>query len=185
MVTDVQNAISREYITFILNRRYIRSLIPFMYIYIALTGANKFVHWKELLKVAKPGDLIEFCRGAYNHWAMMSEHEGKIYNICAESKGDTRTLIKLESLREVCLRGPSTDRQRARVNNKDNFRGLLPMAATRSLNPLPTEESLQLAREMLDTSVKYKFTEKNCEYYCTLWKFGEGFTDQVSLQLKS
>lgn len=137
--------------------------------------------WRELLEEAEAGDLIEFCRGAYNHWAMMSEHKGKVYNICAEDKSKKKALIKLEKLRDVCERGPSADRQRARVNNKDGFRGLLPMAATGSLKPLPRHESLELANEMLDTYVEYQFKGKNCEYYCTLWKFGKGFTDQVRI----
>lgn len=86
---------------------------------------------------------------------MMSEYPGKVYNICAEDKGETSAEIKLERLSIVCERGPTPKRcesKRARVNNKDGFRGLLPMA----------------------------FTGRNCEYYCTLWKFGKGFTDQVT-----
>lgn len=137
----------------------------------------------ELLKTAREGDLIEFCRGAYNHWAMYSEHYGKVYNICAESKENTTAEIKLQSLREVCNLGPSKDRRRARVNNKDGFRGLLPHAMTGSIEPLPVKESIKKAKAMVGTFVEYSFTGKNCEYYCTLWKFGEGFTDQVSNNL--
>jgi hypothetical protein len=52
---------------------------------------------------AKPGDLIEFNRGHYNHWAMYSEHKGKVYNVDAEGKNDTKAFVRLRSLKEVSI----------------------------------------------------------------------------------
>lgn len=147
---------------------------------LSLCSHNKFVTWDVLEKTAAPADLIEFCRGEYNHWAMMSEYPGKVYNICAEDKGETSAEIKLERLSIVCERGPTPKRCRARVNNEDGFRGLLAMAFTGPLEPLSPEESIELAGKMEGTFVPYEFTGRNCEYYCTLWKFGKGFTDQVT-----
>lgn len=174
MFTDVQNGLSCKKQT-----KISRSVLILCKFIADATGHNKFVTWDVLVKTARPGDLIEFCRGAYNHWAMMSEYPGKVYNICAESKNETSAEIKLEKLRDVCERGPSPDRRRARVNNKNGFRGLLPMAFTGSLKPLSPNESIELAKEMEGSFVPYNFTGKNCEYYCTLWKFGKRFTDQV------
>lgn len=96
-----------------------------------------------------------------------------------QGKECTQAEIKLQTLKYVCELGPTADRQRARVNNKEGFRGLLPNLMTADLEPLPVEESIEMAREMLGTFVEYSFTGKNCEYYCTLWKFGRGYTDQV------
>lgn len=119
---------------------------------------------------AEPGDLIEFNRGTFSHWAMYAGN-GEVYNICAESKHESQTKIKLQSLKSVCELNHSY--QLVRINN------LTRHAQSRNLTPRSTTDCLKAASVMNGRKVPYNILNTNCEYYCTLWKYGTGFSVQA------
>lgn len=134
---------------------------------------GSFVSYDEVVGKAKPGDLIEFYRGNYNHWAMYAG-DGNVYNICAEDKHKTQALIKLQSLKYVCELDSNPAHQKVRINN------LEAEAFSRfMLKPLDKEKPLNAAKAMVNQYQPYSFIGTNCEYYCTLWKYGKGFSAQV------
>lgn len=63
--------------------------------------------------------------------------------------------------------------QSVRINNLEKY------ARDRNLKPRSAKECLKEARAMNGRMVEYSFNSKNCEFYCTLWKYGEGFSVQA------
>lgn len=126
---------------------------------------------EDLLPNLSPGDLIEFERGKYRHWAMYSDVEGYVINICAEDKNKTQAKITWEKLVDVA--GLNLKYRKVRVNNK------IESARRKGLKARPVDEALESAKILIGSYVPYNFLSKNCEYYCTKWKYGTGFTDQV------
>lgn len=123
-----------------------------------------FVKAEVLLKTVQPGDLIEFDKGHYKHWAMYSNRTGFVFNVPAESKEVTITMEKL------------TDVARddgVRVNNQER------MARKMGYKPRPRSEALEAAKSDVRKTFKYDFINCNCECYCTKWFYGEGFCTQV------
>ena len=131
---------------------------------------DSFVEPETLLPSLKAGDLIEFERGKYRHWAMYYDN-GYVINISAEDKSKTKAEITLQKLVEVANSVPS--KRLVRVNNKEKS------AIKNNLKARPVEDSLREAKSMVGTFVPYNFLGTNCEYYCTKWKYGIGLCDQV------
>lgn len=132
-----------------------------------------FVDHAQLEKKAVAGDLIEFYRGSYRHWAMYAG-SGKVVNICAEDKSETKAWIKLQTLKSVCQNNPNKIYQNVRINNQEKF-----AKNEFNLKPKQNKDALEAAMKMVDKQVKYNFVGENCEYYSTLWKYGKGWSEQV------
>lgn len=131
-----------------------------------------FVKAEVVLKTARPGDLIEFDRSHYKHWAMLSDIPGEVFNVPAESKNDKKVTISQEKLTHVA-RG-----DRVRVNNQER------MAWKLGCKPRPKLEALAAAKSDVGKTFEYNFLSTNCEHYCTNWFYGEGFTAQVGTNSK-
>jgi hypothetical protein len=132
---------------------------------------DPFVEPEELLSSLKPGDLIEFDRGTYRHWAIYSDKNEYVFNVCAEDKNTREAKITLEKLVDVADLDPS--QRQVRINNKEKSAG------RKGLKARPVEDSLTEAKSLVNTFVPYNFRGTNCEYYCNKWKYGRGFSDQV------
>ncbi|CAN7988873.1 unnamed protein product [Ixodes hexagonus] len=121
----------------------------------------------------KAGDLIEIDRTLYAHWALCVGN-GNVIHVVGRNEEDIPTdfaYVHLSKLTDVA--GYSG----VRVNNKvvrAKERGLLPSSAT---------EILDRACSMLDREVEFNFLTRNGEYYVTLWKFGQGWSDQADVTL--
>lgn len=98
---------------------------------------------------------------------------GNVYNICAEDMSHTTALIKLQSLKEVCELFSEPQYQVVRINNHTIE------AAHLRLTARSPADCLRAASAMDGQCVPYNFLKENCEYYCTLWRFGRGFSEQV------
>lgn len=127
-----------------------------------------FVTAAELLKIVKPGDLIEFNRGSFMHWAMYSDDKGMIINIPAEGKNVNKVTIKKERLLDVA--GNSG----VRVNNQEK------VAAKLGYKKRSGRDALAAAKADLGKTFPYNFSGTNCEYYSTKWLYGHGFSTQIN-----
>ena len=132
-----------------------------------LTGLRSFCRPADLH--VELGDLIEIDRTIYTHWGLYVG-DGEIVHVSGP-KSDisaSESFVRRSFLKEVagdCL---------VRVNNKE-----VP-AKERGLDCLPLEEILSRSLNSVGQSVPYNFLTKNVEHYVTEWRYGVGWSDQVS-----
>lgn len=128
---------------------------------------DRFVEVEVLLKTLQPGDLIEFDRRHYSHWAMYSDIPGEVFNVPAESKNDTKVTITRQKLIDVA-RGDKV--------RKDNQQWIAKKLGYRAR---ARWEALKKANSDVGKTFEYDIKRTNCEYYCTKWVYEEGFSRQV------
>ncbi len=114
-----------------------------------------------------PGDLIEFNRVYYSHYALYLGN-GNVMNVNAESKNEHEVLVSVETLENVC------GRSLVRISNHDYF-----ARYAFELEAKPDDEILAEANRYSNQRVVYDFMFQNCEYYATYWRYGKGFSTQV------
>ncbi|ODM94126.1 Phospholipid-metabolizing enzyme A-C1 [Orchesella cincta] len=132
-----------------------------------------FSNLNTIRQRVKAGDLLEFHRGLFSHYALYLG-EGKVMNVCGEDIHTTEALIKEMKLEDVCKSSP------VRIRNHDDV-------AKRyfHVNPKLTFEIVRDARSFQNQVLPYQFDFRNCEYYSTLWRYGKGFSTQVAKPTKT
>lgn len=124
----------------------------------------------------EPADLIECTRhllsplSNYSHW-MMSVGDKYVIHVAREVDSNVWNgfaNVTWETFLDVA--GPSY----CRINN------LISSATKRNLSPLPIGKALINAWGMVGKTVTFRLLCANCEHYATEWKYGTGFSDQVS-----
>lgn len=154
----------------------LKSFFPFC---LYLVYDSPFVSVAEVQKSAKPGDLIEFDRGHYKHWAMYygtdkGSNIAYVINVPAESKDAKEVTITKEKLKDVA--GAS----KVRVNNQKKVADKLGYKARSG------KDALAAAVACVGTKYPYNLTGTNCEYYFTRWLYsGNGFSVQVNLHCQN
>lgn len=128
-----------------------------------------FVRVRDLKPL--PGDLIEFNRDMYSHWALYVG-EGNVIHVRggqadSEVSFTGRANVRMDPLSFVA--GGSL----VRINNQES------QAAEKGLGPLPVESLVENARKLVGTQVQYDLFKKNCEHYVTEWRYGIPWSDQV------
>lgn len=134
-------------------------------------GLRSFVPANELRP--EIGDLIEIDRTLYAHWALCVGN-GNVIHVVGRNEEDIPTdfaYVHLSKLTDVA--GYSG----VRVNNKEV------RAKERGLASSPAAETLERACAMLNREVEFNFLTRNGEFYVTLWKFGQGWSDQANVTL--
>ena len=141
---------------------------------------DKLIKWSNPADIKpKPCDLIEFYRGKYCHWAMCSENLEYVYSVEAEDKTKTKAKVVLKKLIDVANAGEVPAHRVVRINNK------IDSIKNKGFQPKSVQESINAVKMVLNTYVPYNFLSTNCEYYCCIWKFGCGWTDQVEVPLQT
>ncbi len=122
----------------------------------------------------QPGDLIEFDRKLYSHWALYIG-EDQVVHVSGESYdiANEGVTVRQSSLEEVA--GDSL----LRVNNKE-----VP-AKERGLKALETRKIITNARRCVGKVVVHNMLSNNAEHFVTLWRYGVGWSDQVNLMVFS
>ncbi|XP_073515617.1 phospholipase A and acyltransferase 2-like [Phyllobates terribilis] len=122
----------------------------------------------------KCGDLIEFFRPGYKHWAV---YVGNGYVVHLSDLNGLSSLssafggmvvVKKEPL--VCVANGCV----YRVNNKDDKKRI----------PYPSEIIIQSALKEVGEIKEYNLTSDNCEHFSTRLRYGDGFSDQVDDAIK-
>ncbi|NXH14070.1 HRSL1 enzyme, partial [Bucco capensis] len=123
----------------------------------------------------EPGDLIEIFRPAYQHWALYLG-DGYIINVTPADEGppaafasvgsvfSRKARVRMQLLKDVV--GSDT----YHVNNK--YDG--------TYAPLPVEEIIRRAENLIGQEVSYDLLGNNCEHFVTLLRYGEGVSDQAN-----
>ncbi|XP_035883490.1 phospholipase A and acyltransferase 4-like [Phyllostomus discolor] len=114
-----------------------------------------------------PGDLIQFFRVGYQHWAL---YMGDGYVVHLAALGDSPEasasragfVLSKTAMVEKVLLTDVVKRSTYRVNN-----GL-----DQELKPLPVEQILSSAQRMIGKKVEFDISSNNCEHFVTKLRYG-------------
>ncbi|KAM8940427.1 phospholipase A and acyltransferase 3-like [Pelodytes ibericus] len=118
----------------------------------------------------KPGDLVEFIRPFYQHWAVyvgdgyvvhLTDQEG--WSRFSSALGGSAVVRRdlLENVADGCG---------YRVNNKYD----------QKMTPYPAQEVVKAALDLVGEVMPYSVTSANCEHFATELRYGRCRSDQVA-----
>lgn len=114
---------------------------------------------------AQKGDLIEFQRFLFRHWAVYVGNDEIIHLITELNPG----IISRTNLIKYAEDTP------CRVNNLDEI-----ARDKYAMQPLKMNAIMENAFNDLDKKIFYNVFYDNCEHRATSWRFGRAFSEQVS-----
>ncbi|KAM4018003.1 phospholipase A and acyltransferase 3-like [Anomaloglossus baeobatrachus] len=120
------------------------------------------------------GDLIEFFRPGYKHWAV---YVGKGYVVHLSDLTGLSSLSSAFGGTVVVRKEPLLQVANGcvyRVNNKDDNKRI----------PYPPDIIVQSALKEVGEIKEYSLTSHNCEHFSTRLRYGNGFSDQVDDAVK-
>ena len=116
-----------------------------------------------------PGDLIEFDRTLYSHWAVYIGEGQQVIHVSGENSDIASRNVQA---RQSLLSEVAKD-SLVRINNK-----AVP-AKDRKLKAFDAKKIVANARKCLGKTVLYDMLTSNAEHYVTLWRYGKAWSDQV------
>lgn len=142
-------------------------------------GSMKYV---EDLSNAKPGDMIEFVRNGYSHWAIY-KGEGKVIHRWGDSDGVGKSIGFFGNL--ATFSGVQFNKAKIVESNIDDvlhFGGKVRVNnyLDGKYKPLDVSEIVKRAVNVLDHS-GYNLLYNNCEHFATDCRYGESTSRQVQL----
>ncbi|XP_075426090.1 phospholipase A and acyltransferase 3-like [Ascaphus truei] len=117
----------------------------------------------------KPGDLIEFFRGVYQHWGIyvgngyvvhLTDQDG--WSSLSSAFGGT-AVVRKDRLEDVA------QGWYYKVNNKYD----------QKRRPYPPNKVVREALAKVGEKMSYSVTSANCEHFVTDLRYGDSFSDQV------
>lgn len=146
--------------------------------------ASVIAHNTTLLNELEEGDMIEFPRGAYSHWAVYigcgqvvhlagNEDDGLKNNITSgnfftvSGVRFNKALVKIDDFFQVA------DRSKAKKNNGKD----------RKLSPSDKETIKERALSKLG-EIGYNILWKNCEHFASWCRYGEEWSEQATSFIK-
>ncbi|CAG2176045.1 unnamed protein product, partial [Oppiella nova] len=153
-------------------------------------NVGPFGTYDDITNVVKRGDLIEIKRTLIRHWVICKfiDDQGVVW-CCHVSKlermGKKKVFFRCQPLSDI-LKGdrgssaPEGNRQSmdlCRVNNKEI------QARQRGLTARPLDEVFADLEALEGQTMEYELTGLNCEFYCTLLKYGRGWSSQVDIAM--
>uniref|UniRef100_A0A8C5QQF3 LRAT domain-containing protein n=1 Tax=Leptobrachium leishanense TaxID=445787 RepID=A0A8C5QQF3_9ANUR len=106
-----------------------------------------------------PGDLLEFHRGNYDHWAVYVGN-GKLVDF---ADPPNQGIVRKQLVTDVAAGRPY------KVNNKYDKR----------CAPRKPKEIVEAAENEVGNRKDYDVARNNCEHFATLMRYGKSFSDQV------
>jgi hypothetical protein len=162
----------------------------------SLSNAGSFKKYKDIKINIKNGDLIEIYRGEnnglpYRHWAIFEKTDARGNLWCfhvsgGEGEGNSaeevvsngKAQIKYEALSLIVKDNNSEEASLLRINNQKPMADRMLKAANIEMPKI--EDVFSMLHKLYDAIVKYDINKSNCEHYVTLWKYGIGWSSQVS-----
>ncbi|KAF2978525.1 hypothetical protein EK904_011291 [Melospiza melodia maxima] len=100
----------------------------------------------------------------YPLWSAADEEASSLW-LRSSSIHATRAKVKKQLLKDVA------GNHKWRVNKTHD----------RSHSPFPVKEIIQRAEQRIGEELTYDVLTSNCEHFVTMLRYGEGFSDQVSV----
>ncbi|KAL3876941.1 hypothetical protein ACJMK2_034720 [Sinanodonta woodiana] len=141
-------------------------------------------HNQTVLDSLEDGDLVEFPRGLYSHWAVyvgneevvhlagdpnaaskVNANSSHVFAICG--KQFTKAQVKLDNFFKV-----AADSKAKKNNDKDD-----------KVSPSDKREIVRRAMSKLG-EIGYNILWENCEYFASWCRYGEGWSEQTITALK-
>ncbi|CAG2172881.1 unnamed protein product [Oppiella nova] len=168
------------------------------------SNVGSFLTYDEIKQVVKRGDLIEIQRTWWlKHWVICESKtdQGIIwcYHVTPEARKDKKVVyVRYQSLLEILCNDPEEDivaaqewegdeelaatnvadgvkgRDLCRVNNQEG------VAKRFGVTARPLDLVFNELNTLKDKRVVYELNRRNCECYCTKWKYGKGWSEQVN-----
>ncbi|CAG2160827.1 unnamed protein product [Oppiella nova] len=129
-----------------------------------------FLTYDEIKQVVASGDLIEIQRSGYKHWVICESNDN--------DQGGTVWCFHVSSINSRAkhkVYDGTEGWDMCRVNNQEQE------ADKTGLIARPLDQVFEDLRTLVDQKVEYNLNLRNCEYYCTLWKYGIGWSQQVDM----
>lgn len=138
-------------------------------------------HNRQLLKELKKGDLVEFPRKGYSHWAVYVGNGQVVHLTIADGAGSS-------DLSNPDLASPSGVLYSKGVVKKENLLDVAGASKAKKNNSkdsryqyLSQEEIVSNALGEVGTKTQdgYNVLEKNCEHFASWCRYGEAVSDQA------
>jgi hypothetical protein len=163
----------------------------------SLSNAGSYKEYKDIKVNIKKGDLIDIYRCEnngipYRHWVIFEKKDilGNLwcYHVSGFESEDNsaneevvsngKAQIKYEPLALILRDNASKEESLLRVNNQTAEADRMLEAAKIEMPKI--EDVFSMLRTVNGAIVKYDYKKSNCEHYVTLWKYGIGWSSQVS-----
>ncbi|CAH1784085.1 unnamed protein product [Owenia fusiformis] len=124
----------------------------------------------------EPGDRIEFERTLYEHWGLCSGKDPEaneplvIHCVRVPYLGKLGSFLQGKCIIKEETLSAAAEGRKARVNNSRD--------TTHKVRT--TMEIVKDAKKCLGEVWPFSIKGKNCEYYVNKWRYGKGFSDQVT-----
>ncbi|PVD22523.1 hypothetical protein C0Q70_18337 [Pomacea canaliculata] len=143
------------------------------------------MHNRTLLKSLREGDLIEFPRGLYSHWAVYVGNQ-QVIHLAGDDNDGLDAQVNFTHL--TSFSGECYSKATVRVDNFLDVAGRDKAKRNNCLDgekrPLSPQEIVQKAWSRLN-DVGYNVLIKNCEHFATSCRYGEASSDQVDFWVKT
>ena len=149
---------------------------------------GSFLEYDQVVPMLKPSDLVEIRRYEtkviFQHWVMVHKITGNTvwcYHITRTSADESKATVLYEPLDDI-LKDSKGNSSLCRINNQE-----------RMAEEFRTKSGIQFPdlNNVFDTlygfrnkTFPYDLKTNNCEHYCTLWKYGFGWSSQTSTYKK-
>jgi hypothetical protein len=143
-----------------------------------LTEELRMEHNQKVLDDLKPGDLVEYKRNLYSHWAVYIGRN-KIVHLHGENEGPL-TLSGVALMPSVSRAQVMIDNYWSVVKNSYVYRN---NSLDSEFNPLPVEQILTRAYEKVNDS-NYNVFWYNCEHFAKNCRYGIESSEQAASVLK-
>ncbi|XP_054159050.1 phospholipase A and acyltransferase 1-like [Oppia nitens] len=161
-------------------------------------SGGSFIDYERIIYHLTPGDLIEIQRNKYKHWVLFESVDsmGNVwcYHVSAvgqhmmddevadglrkEVSFNGNALLKYEPLIDILKDNECLQPSLCRINNQSLMAKEM-LKTTNNQMPV-LDQVLSHLNRLKDSILKYDLKSLNCEHYCTLWKYGIGWSSQVN-----
>ena len=141
-----------------------------------LENILSYLEYDQVVPMLKPGDLIEIRRYTYKHWAMFHKRVGNTvwcYHISEILTDKGKATVFYEPL-DLILKESDGNLSPCRINNQEQTAE--DMKTKHGTQSPDINEVFSILHDLRDSSLPYNLRTNNSEHYCTLWKYGIGWS---------
>ena len=152
----------------------------------AFGSDNPFLEYNRIIFELKRGDLIEIQRLVYRHWVICEKIDtyGTVwcFHVTASDPNQPineigfngTAVLRYEPLEHILKDAADGTSSLCRINNQEEM--ALKMMASVGKEMPDLDQVFDYLHQNKDHTFDYDLRSNNCEHYCTLWKYGIGWS---------